>query len=95
MGSGQNGTDTVTLINDTFALNGLGAFAGPNISSYNSFFYKNAEAGGAGACDLGTSGDPFVDDYSGDSSCGTNGVTVSTTLSRYTAASAGLTVARR
>ena len=81
----QNGTATVTLLSDTFSYNGLGAIEGPNISSYNTLFDKNAQGGGAGACgQLGTAGDTFVDDYSNDSSCGTSGVTVSTLVSRDT-----------
>jgi hypothetical protein len=79
----QNGAGaaSVTLVQDTLAYNGVGAMEGPNISAYNSYFFKNAQGGGGGTCSqLGYAGDTFVGDYSNDTSCGTTGVTVSTAL---------------
>jgi hypothetical protein len=67
---------TVTLVQDTFAYNGAGAIAGPGISSYNTYFFKNKQVSGAGACEANTSTDTFTSDYNDDSSCGTTGVTV-------------------
>jgi hypothetical protein len=83
----QNGgaSGSVNLVNDTVGFNNLGAIAGPNIGAYNTLFVKNKQGGGSGACgEVGTSGDTFAGDYADDSSCGTTGVTVATTLGRYT-----------
>jgi hypothetical protein len=71
----------VNLIQDTFSYNSIGAIEGPNINVYNTLFVKNKQNGGTGACgQLGTTGDTFTGDYADESSCGTNGVTVSTGL---------------
>jgi hypothetical protein len=81
---GVENSGTATLTNDTLAYNAYGALAGSGMSIYNSYIYKDHEENTAGGSCVNTTGDTFAGDYADDSTCGTTGVTVASTLSRYT-----------